>query len=211
MVAVLHSNLKRIRRALNALDDMHMIERWKQPRPKCTEYQVTLTTHPKWGIGAKRAPLIGAKRAPLRGPNEPHNGDQTSPPPTTTSFTTDSSYDTALLAMILKSVRTWHFARRPMGIRGVIHARHQRTLLEIIKTLIGQGNSSEKALQGNLDAIRDYLATPKDTLSDDGRDYRGKTLGQWLTHWPDQLHRAQSFLELRERNIVKMQPEVSIE
>ncbi len=204
LVMVLHANLKRVRRGLNTLADMHMIERWKMPRPKCTEYQVTLTTHAKWGMGSKRAPLMGSKRAHSTGPNEPHDGGQTDLPPTTTSYSTDSSYDTALLAMIIKSVRTWHFARRPMGDTGIIHSRHQRTLLEIIKTIIGQGNSSESQLMANLDAIRDYLSQSKDVMSDDGRDYRGKTLGQWLAHWPDQLHRAQSYLELQRQNVVRM-------
>lgn len=210
MVAVLRSNIKRIRHALNTLDEMHMIERWKQPRPKCTEYQVTLTTHPKWGMGSKRALSMGSKQPPLRGPTDPHDGVQTSPPPTTTSYSTDSSYDAALLAMVLKSARTWHFARRPMGSTGMIHAKHQKTLLEIIKTIIGQGNSSEKSLLANLDAIRDYLAETKDVLSDDGRDYRGKTLGQWVAHWPDQLHRAQSYLELQRQNVVRM-PQITPE
>lgn len=91
-----------------------------------------------------------------------------------------------------------------MGDRGIITHKHKRTILEMMKAMLGQGHNLKTQLEENLEAIRDYLATPKDTLSDDHRDYRAKTLGIWLSQWTDQLHRAQSFLDLKKRNIVKM-------
>lgn len=129
------------------------------------------------------------------------------PPPRTISFSTDSQHDTAVLSIILQHARTWHFAQKPMGDKGIIQTRHQRALLNVIKGIIGQGNSLLSSIVENLDAIRDYLAEKKDVLSDDGRDHRSKTLGQWIAHWPDQLHRAQSYLDLKRKNIVNMPKE----
>jgi len=104
----------------------------------------------------------------------------------------------------MEGIRKWPFGRRVVGDRGIITAKHQKTILELMRAMIGQGNHTEAELVANLDAIREYLATPKDTLSDDGRDYREKTLGRWLMHWPDQLHRAQSYLDMKRRNVVRM-------
>lgn len=205
MVSVVRSDIKRIRAALEVLEDMHLIKRWRFPRPKCHEYLITLTTSEKWGIGSKRTLLIGSKRTPSIGANAPYNGVQTHLSPITIEFQTDSSFDTALLELALPLVRKWHFAHKAIGDRGVIGHKHQRTILQIMKALVGQGLHLEAELVDTLLSIRDYLATPKDTLSDDGRDYREKTLGRWLTHWTDQLHRAQSFMEMRKRNIVQFE------
>lgn len=207
MVAILRTDIKRIRAALEILEDMHLVKRWRFPRPKCHEYLITLTTESKWGIGSKRTLLIGSKRTPLMGANAPYNGVQTHLPPTTLDFKANSGYDADILAIGMREIRKWPFGRRIVGDRGIITAKHQSTILQLMRSMIGQGNHTEAELVGNLEAVREYLSTPKDTLSDDGRDYREKTLGRWLTHWTDQLHRAQSYLDMKRKNVVNAQGE----
>lgn len=206
MVAVLRIDVKRIRASLETLEDMHMIKRWRFPRPKCHEYQVTLSTEDKWGIGSKRTHSIGSKRTPLMGANAPNDGVQTPLSPIDHSVLFHSSRDnsTELLAIGMREIRLWHFGRRPLGERAIIPVRQQKIILELMCSLVGQGNCTEPELIEELQAVRDYLRESKDQISDDGRDYRAKTLGSWLAHWTDQLHRAQTYLELRKKNVVNI-------
>ena len=174
---VLQCDLKRIRAALVTLEDILLIRRWRFPRPKCHEYQVTITSDNMWGIGGKRTSIIRGKRTYLTGADAPIDGVQTLPPPTTTSPKFDHGSDTILLALCERHMRQFHFSRRPIGDRGVITNKHRSQMLEMMRTLVGHGFHTDSQFVELLEGGIEYMKNDKDWLSTDGRDHRERIQG----------------------------------
>ena len=200
MAMVLGVNVKRIRRAIETLVGARMIDRWKLPRPKCTEYLVLLSTEKGWGIGVKRTHSIGSKRSLLMGPNGPLNGVQTVPPLRTIDNENSCALDrrpgdSALLAIGVKWIRQWKFARRPLGPRHTITGKQTALIVEMMRGVRDLGFDTDDRIETFMRAAGEYLSLDHDRLSDDRRDYRAKTLGVYLANWPDQIHRAYSWME----------------
>ena len=57
------------------------------------------------------------------------------------------------------------------------------------------GFDTDDRIETFMRAAGEYLSLDHDEMSDDKRDYRAKTLGLYLANWPDQIHRACSWME----------------
>lgn len=204
IVSALRINIRRVRAAINMLVDMRMLKRWQFPRPKCTEYVITLSTEKGWGMGAKRAYSMGAKRAPLRGPNDPHYGGQTAPPPRTNDNNSTVDGDSALLAIFTASFSGWTFNKRPAGKMFYLTRPMLAKAMEMMRHLNGlPGFSRTFEFVAFLEICREYLAFPHDPLSPQ-RDQRALSPAKWLGDWQNQIRMADLYREEKEMKIAHM-------
>ena len=207
IVRAVRLNVHRVRECIAALVEIRLVHRWTFPRPKCTEYLVTLSTEKGWGIGLGRAHSIGLRRAPLTGSGKPHNGAQVSPPPITNDSSGKITGDSQLLSLFKAHFGKWTFNRKPIGT----HFHFTRPMLskavECMRSLNGRpGFSTQTAFDEFLTGCGEYLSLPRDVLNPGGRDQRALSPVQWLNQWDEQTRLAGIFLDEKREKITRMAP-----
>jgi hypothetical protein len=200
IVSTLRIDVKRVRAAIRMLVDMNLIKRWTFPRPKCSEYLVTLTSEKGWGIGCKRSYSIGCKRSPLRGANAPIDGVQMHPSPETND---SLSGDTLLISCFTAHFFRWQFNRKPIGRHFVFTAPMRLKATELMRWLTGQpGMAGKDNVDGLLKSCGEYLKLDRDVVNHP-KDLRALSPVRWLNDWPEQLRLGTIYHDDRTSNIVR--------
>lgn len=186
----LRMDIRVARAAINLLVDINLVLRWQFPRPKCTEYLVTLTTHKNWGIGGNRTYSIGGNRTPLRGASVPINRGHPSLPPKTKDNNNrlGKGNDTELFAIFQRHFVRWPFNRKPIGKQFHFTRPMMGQAIECMRHL-NSSHATVEQFDTFLSSCGEYLSLPRDVLGS-GKDQRAVSPVAWLNHWHEQVRLA---------------------
>ena len=190
---------KRLKRAVDSLIARKMVARTRTKTGKACLYNVTLMTLQGWG----QTPLpLGSNAPTYLGSNDPSTKGQMTPLTTALSKKAMRLGDSELLSVFVPHLRTWTFNRRPIGRKFLFTRAMNAQALELLRHL-APTHSTTAELTAFLDGCRDYLALPRDVLTE-GRDQRALSPVRWLMEWPEQIRLAGIFVDERAQKITRI-------
>lgn len=191
----------RLKLAVDTLIERRMLTKIFVKSGTAFAYQVTLRTAQGWGQTA--LPIAPNGTTPLA-PNGTTTSGQTALLTTALTVKGFTSADSALLSLFTDHFSKWTFNRRPMGRNFHFTRPMIAKALECMRHYRGQpGYSTTVAFTSFLDSCRDYLALPRDVLSE-SRDQRALSPSKWLNDWQEQTRLAGIYHDEKAQKVTRM-------